>query len=204
MRRVLILAIVLLVALSSAAMAREWIGTLSLQGSGWTTVSGAGYGGSDAYTGTGMSGERRGVWSFNFSDMPTEAFKANIYVYSPVGAAHGWQPIEVTFNGAAGDAYPMEANNPWVGQYGTNHQYLGCDWNVEGTWMKAGPGPQSPDMSDWVWVKQGSQLYTKWDFGWSITNTIDGVKLVEVVPEPASLVALLAGLPALAIFRRKR
>lgn len=206
MRRVLILAIVLLVALSSAAMAREWIGTLSLQGDGWTTVSGAGYNGADAYRGTGWDGVRRGIWSFDFADMPTEAFQAYIYVYGPTGGAHNWQPVEVTFNGTAGDVWPIEPNIPWEGLWGTNHQYLGSDWNGNGSWTKAGPGPQSPESADWVWVKKGSQLYVKWDFGWSIDNTISAVKLVEVnpVPEPASIVALLAGFPALAIFRRKR
>lgn len=206
MRRVLILAIVLLVALSSAAMAREWIGTLSLQGDGWTTVSGAGYGGSDAYNGSTINGVRRGVWSFDFSDMPTTAFKAYIYAYGPTGGAHNWQPIEVIFNGTAGDVWPIDPNIPWTGQYGTNHQYLGNDWNGNGTWTKSGPGPQGPEGADWVYVKKGSQLFVKWDFGWAINNTISAVKLVEVnpVPEPASLVALLAGFPVLAIFRRKR
>jgi hypothetical protein len=135
--------------------------------------------------------------------MPTTATLMNIYVYAPTGGLHGWQPVQVIINGAAGDTYPYEPNIPWGGQWGTNAQWQGSDWNVAGTWMKAGPGPQAP--GDMVYVKKGCWLFVKWDFGWPISNTISAVKLDDgVIPEPSSFLALLAGFPAIALLRRKR
>lgn len=203
MRKVLLLATVLLVALASTAVAAEWIvATPELQGGGWNSIAGAGYNGADAYEGSGIDGVRRAVWKFDFADMPTTATLMEIWVYGPTGGSHGWQPVEVTFNGSAGDVWPMDPNIPWEGQWGSNHQYLGNDWNVPGEWIRCGAGPQGPEDYQ-VYVKQGSWLWVKWDFGWPITNTVSAVKLVAV-PEPSSFLALLAGVPALAIFRRKR
>lgn len=211
MKRTIALMMVLLLAVCGAAMANEWIANVTLQGDGWSTVAGAGYNGSDAYSANTMNGVRRANWTFDFADMSTTAFLAEIWVYVPTAGPHGWQPVEVTFNGSASDAWPIEPNIPWYGQYGTNHQYLGNDWNKTGQWVKCGMGPQGPTDSDYyasgngdkVWVKKGSTLYTKWDFGWAIGNTVSAVKLVTV-PEPSSLIALLAGVPALLMFRRKR
>ncbi len=204
MRRVLILGVIMLLALSASAMAAEWIAYPELQGDGWTTIAGAGYNGTDAYRASGQDGVRRAIWKFDFADMPTTPTLMEIWVYGPTAGAHSWQPVEVIFNGSAGDVFPVDPNIPWEGMYGTNHQYLGNDWNGNGTWTKSGPGPQSPDQGDKVYVMKGSWLYVKWDFGWSIDNTVSAVKLVgPAVPEPSSFLALAAGLPALALLRRK-
>jgi hypothetical protein len=51
-----------------------------------------------------------------------------------------------------------------------------------------------------MWLKKGSWLYAKWDYGWDIDHTWSAIRLTQVTPEPASALLLLLGLPLL---RRK-
>lgn len=207
MKKVLVMAMVLLVALSGAAMANAWIvgAPTEFNGNNWVTQTGAGYNGGDAYSHNGTAGDiARAYWQFDFSDMSDAAFLANVWVYIPTaGTMTGYQPVEVLYSGAD------ENGNPWAGQYGTNHQWIAKDWNsgAAGSWMQLGPGPQTPDGGSQVYVKKGSKLFVKFDFPWAINNTVSAVALTtngdSPVPEPSSLVALLAGLPALAIFRKR-
>ena len=54
-----------------------------------------------------------------------------------------------------------------------------------------------------MWLKETSWLYAKWDFPWSIHRSWSAIE-VTLGPEPSSLLALLAGIPALAFFRKRR
>ncbi len=202
MRKFIVLGVLAIFALGGSAMAAEWIVTPELYGSGWNTIAGAGYNGGDAYQASGWDGERRAVWKFDFADMPTTPTLMEIWVYGPTAGAHDWQPIQVILNGIVGDAYPIEPNIPWAGMFGTNGQWLGSDWNGNGSWTICGPGPQSPQPFE-VYVQKGSWLFAKWDFGWDINNTVSAVKLVGV-PEPSSLLVLAAAIPGFALLRRRR
>ncbi|HOW72504.1 MAG TPA: PEP-CTERM sorting domain-containing protein [Phycisphaerae bacterium] len=99
-----------------------------------------------------------------------------------------WQPIESSFNGYAGETYPMEPAIPWDGMWGTNHQYVGSDGANTRAWLATGPGPHTPESAAqnagangiYMWLKQGSTLYAKWDFGWDITRAWSAIRLTSV------------------------
>lgn len=108
-------------------------------------------------------------------------------------------PVEVTYDGPGGDEEAMHnLFIPWEGQFNTNHQWIKTELNEpEGTWKQAGPGPQAPDdescfawgngpNSDRVWLKRGSTLYTKWNFGGPSINLpahpITAIRITEAVP----------------------
>lgn len=199
---------------ATAAPGQQWILPIArLDGGGWTTIAGAGYGGSDAYYAYGMDGVRRVYWYLDAADIPTETVLYSIEVFIPTQAGGNcdWQPVESQIRGVDGEQYPVDSQIPWVGAWGTNHQYVGSDWGTPGTWKEAGPGPHAPESADfnagangkYMWLHKGSWLYAKWDFPWNIGRTWSALRITQV-PEPSSFVALLAGLPALVLWRRKR
>lgn len=168
------------------------------QGGGWNELAGAGYNGTSAWQASGADGVRRIYWKLDQPDMPASTELWLIEAYGPTAGAGDWQPIESQFNGSAGEQWPMEPGIPWAGQWGTNHQYAGSD-SQPGQWKMAGPGPQMPsgvyppNDGQAMYLKGGSWLYAKWDFGWSINRSWSALR-VTVVPEPGSLVALGGGL----------
>lgn len=200
--------------LSGAVLANpgdQWILPLELQGGGWTTYPGAGYGGADAYGANTMDGVRRAYWKTSDpagNGMPSTTELYSIEWWRPTSGAVDWQPIESQFNGSAGETYPIEPNIPWVGAFGTNHQYIGAENGTPGAWVSTGPGPHTPETADYnsgangtvMWLTHGSWLYAKWDFPWAINHTWSAIRLTQITPEPASL--LLLGLGGLLLRKR--
>jgi autotransporter-associated beta strand protein len=178
-----------------------------LQGNGFVPEGNTGYNGSQAWSHayTGPGDTSRVYWKFNNPGVPTDA---RLYIVewwdATPGGSDGWQPIESQFNGDAGETYPIESQIPWSGEYGTNHQYIGAESQAisGGTWRLAGAGPHTPDGysynadsdgngSFYMWLKAGSQLYAKWDFGFAIANgdprTWAELRLTEVTPTPVTV-----------------
>ena len=117
------------------------------------------------------------------------------------------------FRGVDGETYPMESGIPWVGAYGTNHQYIGSEFSDgdRGLWVATGLGPHTPESNDYnagangiyMWLKDQSWLYAKWDFPWGIDRTWSALRVTQITPEPATLA--LVGLGTLVItFKRRR
>jgi hypothetical protein len=145
---------------------------------------------------------------------------------APGAEGNAFQPFEVQYNGTAGDSGGIDPNIPWHGQFGTNHQYLSNNFNSLTDFNTTGPGPQAPgDSSDTstavpinppeadgtsVWLKPGSEIFVKWDFGFApytdptgATNVLSDIKITQV-PEPASLTTLLLLGAGGLVMRRRR
>jgi autotransporter-associated beta strand protein len=178
-----------------------------LQGNGFVPEGNTGYLGSQAWSHayTGPGDTSRVYWNFNNPGVPTEP---RLYIVewwdATPSSSDGWQPIESQFNGDAGETYPIESQIPWAGEYGTNHQWIAGESQAigGGTWRLAGAGPHSPDgysynadsdgnNSFFMWLKAGSQLYAKWDFGFPIAGgnprTWAELRLTEVTPDPVTV-----------------
>lgn len=185
-------------------------------GGGWVEYPGAGYGGTSAWGASGPDGVRRVYWELSGAPATTELYI--IEAFAPTAGGTNWQPIESQFKGVNGETYPMEPLIPWAGAWGTNHQYIGSEGDLSGTWKATGPGPHTPESADYnagangiyMWLTNGSWLYAKWDFGWPINRSWSALRLTQVtgeyIPEPSSLMALVAGLAGLAgvAIRRRR
>jgi hypothetical protein len=195
----------------------QWILPIAdLQGGGWIAHPGAGYGGQSAWEGSGMDGIRRVYWKTDDTTMPTTTELYTIDYFVPLDGPSSWQPIESQISGSAGETYPNDPKIPWVGVYGTNHEYIGAyDPGEAGSWHATGPGPHTPESADYgagangiyMWLHRGSWLYAKWDFGWPIDNTVSAIRLTQItgqVPEPGMLVLVGLGAASLALCGRRR
>jgi hypothetical protein len=186
-------------------------------GTGWTEYPGAGYGGASAWGAITNDGVRRVYWELSGTgDMghtpPATTELYTIEFYDPTAGGDQWQPIESQFNGVDGETYPIEPNIPWVGAFGTNHEWIGSQGSLAtgGTWVATGPGPHTPESADYsagpngiyMWLEGGSWLYAKWDFGTDTDRAWSAIRLTQVTPEPAS--ALLLALGGAALLRRRR
>ena len=181
----------------------------------FTVYPGCGYdcgsGPTDCYEGSGMDGVRRVWWNTDNScessgaAMPANLEEFTIEAFGCTSGGQDWQPIQVQINGYHGPLnWPIDPEIPWAGQFGTNHEWVGSNGVPNGAWNPTGPGPQvHPDGNGSTpFIKAGSVLYAKWDFGWPITRTWDSIRITQVTPEPASALLLLLGAPML--LRRKR
>jgi hypothetical protein len=220
-----VLAVLMLAGTARANPGDSWILPIAFtQGGGWTTLTGAGYNGTDAMQASGMDGVRRIYWKLDPSLlsvgtgnlMPAGTTLYTISWYRPSSGAANWQPIESQISGSAGEVWPIDSNIPWVGAFGSNHEYIGADGGTPGTWVAAGPGPHTPESADYnagangiyMWLKNtgnmdtSSWLYAKWDYGWSIDHAWSALMLTQI-PEPSALaLGLLGGFVLLLGFRR--
>jgi hypothetical protein len=195
------------------------------EGGTFTDLSG-GYNGDRVVAHTGSAGDiSRVYWVVpNSVDPSPQLYKISWWAApgseGPDGNAY--QPFEVQFNGIAGDQ-TIDPNIPWGGQFGTNHQWLtnNNDSTAVGEFNITGPGPQSPgDANDpgtgvpanppeadgnSVWLKPGSEIYVKWDFGFydNTTNVLSTIQISQV-PEPVSLSAIFVGGGLMMLRRRRR
>jgi len=198
-----------------------WILPIDRLDGNFSTIAGAGYDGTDAKQGDNADGVRRVWWNTNNvyasspgATYPTDAQLFTVEAYLPTSGPLDWQPIEAQYNGYAGDAFPIEANIPWFGQFGTNHQYLGSEGPGAGTWKSSGPGPQGPTDASfnapgngiYMWMTQGSVMYAKWDFPWDIHRAWSMVRITQTtgIPEPGSLLLVGIGLTAMGVVSRRR
>lgn len=219
-------ALVLTAVIARAAANDSWIIPIgSLQGSGFTTYTGAGYGGTDAYGANTIDGTRRVYWKLDPSllsvgtgnPMPAGMNQYTISFYRPTAGNADWQPIESQIGGAAGEVYPNDPMIPWAGMWGTSHQYIGAEQGTPGTWKTTGPGPHTPESADYnagangiyMWLNVGttadnsSWLYAKWDYGWAIDHTWSAIMVT--IPEPSALaLGLLGGFALLTAYRRNK
>ncbi len=179
----------------------------------FTVRPGCGYDGTDCYEGSGMDGVRRIWWNTeNVKESSGAAMPATLEEFTIEAwgcccpeCGQDWQPIQVQINGYHGPVnWPIDPEIPWAGQFGTNHEWIGSDGYANCEWNPTGPGPQvHPDGAGSApFVKAGSVLYAKWDFGWPITRCWDCIRITQITPEPASALLLLLGAPVL--LRRKR
>ncbi len=215
MKRLMVVSLTLLLVSTVPAGASpgdSWILPLADRlGGGWIEHPGAGYGGASAWEGVGMDIVRRAYWKMDAPTIPATTELYTIEYFIPTDGPNNWQPIESQIGGSAGEAYPMDADIPWAGAYGTNHQYIGAfSPGTPGTWHTTGPGPQTPEDASYnagpngiyMWLHRDSWLYAKWDYGWSIDNTVSAIRITQITPEPATLGLLAAG--GLALLRRRR
>jgi len=217
MKKSLLMSGVVLVCLAATAMAvpgETWILPIHHRdGGGWTEYPGAGYGGTSAWGANTMDGVRRVYWELSGTGSMGNAVPGTTELYTiewfrPTTGNAGWQPIESQIKGVDGETYPMEPLIPWVGAFGTNHQYVGAENGTPGSWTATGPGPHTPDSADYnagangiyMWLGghgSASWLYAKWDYGWAIDHTWSALRLTQITPEPTSLLLLLLGAPLL-------
>ncbi len=174
------------------------------------TLIGAGPNGADAYYRSGASqgqdDSTQAYWNFGWANLPNVGQDLNAGMYS-------MQVYVSDYGGLAheGDGVFGTANGPWgyhaMGQFSS--------WNGA---PQATPG--WVDISAWVggyaWLSNtGDQMdvtvAVKWNpWGGYGGLAVSGVRISKdgnfaaVVPEPSSLLALLAGIPALVAFRRRK
>ncbi|MBI4579958.1 MAG: hypothetical protein HY718_09670, partial [Planctomycetes bacterium] len=140
--------IVLVTVLAAGSMAYanagdSWILPIDHLDGSFTTLAGAGYGGSDAVQGDNFDSVRRVWWKMGAqAGMPSTKELFTVEWWVPTQGSLDWQPIETANVGESEGA--MNAVIPWAGQFGTNHQWLGSDGGPTGNWKGTGPGPQAP------------------------------------------------------------
>lgn len=211
MKKMILLAVLLATGMAMAAPGDSWILPIHHRdGSGWTEHVGAGYDGASAWSANTTDGTRRVYWEMSGAGIPAEVELYTIEFFAPTAGAGNWHPIESQIKGVDGETYPMEPLIPWEGAYDTNHQYIGSEFGEadRGNWKTTGPGPHTPASAEpdatpdgiYMWLKGGSWLYAKWDYGWAIDRSWSALRVTQVTPEPASALLLLLGLPLL---RRK-
>jgi len=207
MKKTIVLTVLLATGLAMAAPGDSWILPIQRTDGNFTTLTGAGYNGTDAIRGTGADGVRRVYWAMGAqAGMPASMELFTIEFFVPTTGPLNWQPIETANVGE--QEGQMNAMIPWAGQFGTNHQWVGSENGTPGTWKSTGPGPQAPVSADYnaagngiyVWLNKDAQLYAKWNYPWDIDRAWSALRVTQVTPEPASAMLLLLGLPLL---RRK-
>ncbi len=200
----------ILAACGPTAAQRSWIiQPNTREGGGWVDVPSGGYDNAAWYYGSGFDGVRRGYWKFDTpfavgssADAPPDEPRL-YYIEQWVPAlpqavpAWDWLPIEVNFSSKDVEPWPNNPAIPWGGAFGQNHQWIGMDLNdPPNTFEQAGPGPQAPNSAACgasgtglhVWMRRGSWLYTKWNFGFGPgPHAITALRITEVeeyVPTP--------------------
>jgi len=136
----------------------------------------------------------------NNSPVPTYTalYKIEYWGVPQPSGRNDYQVIESRFHGAGhpqhgGEAFPYDDHIPWVGQFGTNHQWIrNATTNNVGAWNATGPGPQAPANADYnapgngiyMWLTAGSWLYVKWDFPFETYRAWSALRLTQFSGPP--------------------
>jgi len=206
---------------ATAAIGDWWIVPIHHRdGGGWIEYPGAGYNGTSAWGANTIDGVRRVYWELSEGQPGSESSGAvvpstvelyTIEFFDPTAGGNGWQPIESQIRGVNGENYPYDDMIPWVGAWGTNHQWIGSEGHDPGgDWEPTGPGPHVPESADYnagangiyMWLTRGSWVYAKWDFSWAIDRSWSYLKFTQVTPEPGTLGLL--SVAGLALLRRRK
>jgi autotransporter-associated beta strand protein len=157
-------------------------------------------------------------WKVNIPSLPVEPrlYALEWWDATP-GTDNDFHVIESIFNGIAGDPGGVNPAVPWGGQFNTNKQWMKTNVSSSGggLWRQAGGGPQAPSSPDFVvsggnvsnsagnpgsnppvsfmWLKQDSLLFAKWDFhvvnpnGTIINRTKAELSLNVITVAPSTL-----------------
>jgi len=150
------------------------------------------------------------------SGMPAGWNAYDIYEWIPND--NSTQSYEAVNIGADGGAYEDNPpTEPWLGQFGTNQQWLKDGQSNQGGWVELGPGPQSDSTNDsgyGVWIDgnsgKGNPYLQIHYLGFeSSPQSFDAFAVVSVgtafpTPEPGTLALLAAGGAALLLLVRRR
>ncbi len=146
--------------------------------------------------------------------MPSGWNQYDVYEWDPNANSTQWHVVDIAGNGTLTNS-PSE---PWVGQFGTNHQYLQNPQSNQGGWVELGSGPQSDSTNDGgygVWMNPnsgdpgGGYPYLQIHYlGFeNAPESFDTIRVVPVgtpVPEPGTLALLAAGGAAVVLLVRSR
>jgi hypothetical protein len=151
--------------------------------------------------------------------LPAGAHMYNIYEWIPSANSAGqYHVIDIAADGTLNNNpnHDPATGIPWVGQFGTDHQYLTSNQDLHpnaGSWVELGPGPQSdPTLGGGlnVWINPSTglgapYLQIRYSGFENIAESFDAIRVVEVlVPEPSALaLSLVGGLALLAGFSRR-
>jgi len=188
MKSALLLVLLLVFAMGGTAAATTWtINVPEFVGEGtgpWVTWTGYGADGNDAWSRNNPGADwAQAHYHFGFGDIPTTPTPMLVEYWCPAVPPEcpaNWGPI--TFAGGA----------KW---WGADMGPRSGSWRAIGD-AGFGPGPVPMTKGDWLYY-----LWNPWGGGYA--NVAAGVRITGI-PEPSSLLALLAGMPALALLRRKR
>jgi len=193
MKKALLFGLLLVFVLGSMAAAKTWTvyePTWVGEGTGpTTTLAGLGPDGYDAWwRGNPADDWAQAHYTFDFADMNTAATAYTVEYWCPATPSQygvGWGPLN-WYDPTAGDQL----------------KWGGADMGPRsGEWLPltdAGFGTV-------VYMEKGDALHFKWNpWGGGYSNACAAVRITgEAIPEPSSLLALIAGIPALALLRRK-
>lgn len=142
--------------------------------------------------------------------LPSGERMYNIYAWNPTANSNQWHIVNVNSDGQ--DLAGSTPNISWAGQFGTNAQWLQypADSAPGGQWIKLGPGPQSDPAADggsgvYMNPVAGSpEVYVKYQPWYNGSIAFGAIRVVEVIPEPATVALAGMGLVGMALVARRR
>lgn len=142
--------------------------------------------------------------------LPSGERMYNIYGWEPATNSNQWHIVNVNSDGQ--DLAGSTPNISWGGMFGTNAQWLQMpsDSLAGGAWVKLGPGPQSDAAADgghgvYMNPAAGSpEVYVKYQPWYNGAIAFGAIRVVEVIPEPATAALAALGMVGVAIAARRR